>query len=171
MRTLRVKSKKGFTLIEILITLAITVIVGGFLASYLVPQVNVFHINSRQSNARSACAGIINELQGRLYCGKDFVLNGDTLTYTHVNENSDHAGEKIELEKLGQQLFPNLTKDKLSIDIKLNLKYAGDPANGIEAFSDKPAVLVTITIFDEEGKEFYTQSQAVGCPNWNLEKA
>lgn len=168
MRTLR-KSKKGFTLIEILITLAITVIVGGFLASYLVPQIKVFHINSRQSNARSACAGIINELQDRLYCGKDFILNGDTLTYTHVNENSVHTGEKIELEKLGQQLFPNLTKDKLSVDIKLDLKWEGDPANGIEAFSGRPAILVSLTVLDEDGKEFYTQSQAVRCPNWNLE--
>lgn len=156
------RSNQGFTLIEIIITLAITAIVGVFLATYLGPQIQIFHLNSEQSDARSACVGIINELQNKLAYGKDFVLEDKTLTYTYVNENSDHPNQTIVLDQLGQQLFPNLVRNSWAADITLDLNY-----NSGTFSSRYPAILLTVTVTNAEAEELYTLSQAVRCLNWS----
>lgn len=160
------RAQKGFTLIEIIITLTITAIVGIFLATYLGPQIQIFRLNSQQSDARSACIGIINELQNRLNEGTGFELAGQTLTYTLVSENNNHDGQTIDLEQIGGQLFPNLKRSGLTAVVALDLNYSP---------SAYPAILITVTVQTMENtenkkdaEEIYTLSQAVRCPNYSL---
>lgn len=140
---------------ELVVSLAITGVVGVFLASFLGNQVALYHSLSRQDSARSASIGIFNAVQEQIAHGKDFSVEEDTLTFTLVKKGDVFPGETIDGQRLGDQLFPNLSREGMHAVLSFH--------------PQGKAVLVTVTIEEKEGEEeIYSFTQTVPCPNVGL---
>lgn len=147
------KKNQGFTLIEILITLAITAIVGIGLATFLTPQLNVYQALNRSSDAKSTCNTVFNLVQSRIRGGKDFVSSGDTLTFTPVTA----AGTSETSVTISSSTFDGEVAAEYRGHIRLQFDLA-DLSSG--------NIAVTVTVMnDEDAAAVYSTTQTVKCRN------
>lgn len=148
-------NKQGFTLLEIVISLAITAVAGVFLMGFLSPQIRLFNKASDQESAKAACAGAINVIQEKIRNGKDFSLSGSVLTYTEVTEDGEIGGLSIDGASFGDAQYPNLGQNGMSMSVSFVIKVR--------------TVEVSVTVTDQStGGQLYTLSQSIGCPNMEL---
>lgn len=144
--------KKGFTMIELLVALAITGIVGVFLAGFLTPQIQNFTLITEQGLAQSSCAGVINILQEQIEYAKDISVKDGILTYTPVVENG--AAEKpqtLNLVGLANEQFPTVERDGKQFEVTVT-------EQGKSVFE------VSVAVKDGE-TAVYRLTQAVRCLN------
>ena len=104
------KKKQGFTLIEILVTLALVAMVGVMIAAFVTPQVNVYRATAERTEANTICNSIFNIAAHELRYGKDFSVDqdGDVLTYTAVTADGEAPAE-LTAAGLTAQAAPGFT--------------------------------------------------------------
>lgn len=146
------KRSGGFTLIEILITLAITAIVGVGLATFLSPQLGVYNAMNDSSDAKSTCNTVFNMVQDEIRDGKGFAVSGDTLTYSIVTSagGSDSAS-------ISSDSFNGSIAEQYRGRIKLTFGLAAAAQGQVE---------VTVAVMSADGAStLYTTTQTVLCRN------
>lgn len=147
------KKTRGFTLIEILICLAITAIVGVFLAGFLGPQINIYHSMDSQADAKGVCNTVFNLVQDNIRNGRDFSVTGDALSYTMVTVTG--AAE-------------SKTLTSASFDGEVAAEYRGKIRITYDLTSaDTGSVGVTVEVLREAGgsEAIYSVTQEVLCRN------
>lgn len=158
--------RRGFTLIELIITLGITAMVGVLLAGFLAPQIRVYHAANNMDSAKTVCAGVMNKVQDLIHDGKDFSVStsdiGDTLSFTQVTEDganvvhSAQNGNPLDGSGLGETLYPNCAQDGEDVAIYFTV-------------GAKQTVSVTVKVTDTGTKEtLYALTQSVLCPNMTV---
>lgn len=146
--------KKGFTMIELLVALAITGIVGVFLAGFLTPQIQNFTLITEQGLAQSQCAGVFNVLREQIEYATKISVNDKegTVTYTPVVENG--AAEKpqtLNLVGLANEQFPTVERDGKQFEVTVTQQ-------------GKSVFEVSVAVKDGE-TAVYRLTQAVRCLN------
>ena len=145
------KKDRGFTLVEILICLAITAIVGIFLAGFLGPQINTYHALDEEANAKSACDTVFNCVQNTIRTGKNFSVEGDELHFTQVTEVGSAETETV------------LRSD--SFDGEVSARYRGNITVTYD-ITDAPGGNIAVTVAAaQNGKTVFSMTQAVRCRN------
>lgn len=146
----RKKNDRGFTLVEILICLAITAIVGIFLAGFLGPQINIYHALDEQADAKSACNTVFNLVQDNIRNGKDFLLDGDTLTYTLVTASDAEGSTTLTSSTFDGEVAEGY-RGRMKITYDLSAVGSGE-------------VSVTVAVMKDDAV-FYSMTQSVLCRN------
>lgn len=94
------KKKRGFTLVELIVTLTIVGISGIFMVSFLVPQINSYNKFSAATDAKYMCATLFDVLEPELRFGKNFrVENEGELLYDIVEAVAPDTEDEI-VEKM-----------------------------------------------------------------------
>lgn len=144
----------GFTLIELIVALTISAVVGAFLLTFLVPQLRMYDAFSQQSSAKSACAGVFNAIQEKIEYGYDFSVRGDVLDYTLVTQNGEKQGSVNGVE-LAEQLFPNQVRNGKEFLVSFQI--------------DGAVVGLTVAVIESDtSEEVYGLVQSIYCPNADL---
>lgn len=85
MRTIK---KRGFTLLEMIIALAIAGITGSFAVHFLWPQLSAYENFSKKVDGKYLCSTLFHILEPELRFGRDFcVLSDGTLNYVIVESD------------------------------------------------------------------------------------
>ncbi len=145
--------KKGFTIVELLVALAITGVVGVFLAGFLTPQIQNFKRITEQGLAQSQCAGVINVIQEQIEFATDISTHDGSLTYTPVVENGAAEPRTLHLLETANRQFPNTDRDGKKFDVTVT-----DEGSGV--FKLSVAVLVK-----DDNTVVYRLTQSVRCLN------
>lgn len=142
----------GFTLIELMVSLAITGIVGIFLAGFLGPQLRIYNALARENSAKSACVGTFNAIQQKVEYARDLTPSGDTLSYTPIFKSGEGTVQQLSGEQLANELFPNIRQNGEEFLVGFQL-------------SDS-VLQVTVTVQDPtSGEALYSLTQHIRCLN------
>lgn len=154
------KKTGGFTLVEILICLAITAVVGIFLAGFLGPQLNIYHSIDSAADAKGVCNTVFNLVQDHIRGGKDFSFEGDTLTYTMVTVSGDAETKTLTSASFDGEVAAEYRGGRIRITYDLSLVSTGN-------------VGVTIAVLRSAGSNeiLYSSTQEVLCRNAALTAA
>lgn len=160
--------KKGFTIVELLVALAITGVVGVFLAGFLTPQIQNFKLITEQGLAQSQCAGVLNVIQGQIEFATDITIkeNGE-IDYTPVVENGAAVDAKRTLHPitLANEQFPNVDRDGKKFAVTVENK-----GNGIFE------LVVKVLNKDDDADDtndtvVYQLTQSVRCLNQMMQES
>jgi prepilin-type N-terminal cleavage/methylation domain-containing protein len=176
----RSRTRGGFTLIEIIIAIAISAIVGVFLMTFLTPQIRIYGKMNSQENAKTECAAVMNAIRKNIHDGKNFIYtdgNGtDTSKITFLNiTGPEGEGTEISFDgnETAKNLYPDLKERKISVAFDLlNANYANKVVG----------VTITVTENNESSSEnsgtetgtaatgnvLYTLTENVRCQNIGL---
>ncbi len=143
--------KRGFTLVEIIISLTIVAIVGVFLAAFVAPQFKIFDGFSAQGRAKNACDAVFNQVQQEIRDGKNFVTEENSFRFDKVTKNGTISRE-IDLNDIKGTYYPAY-EDMLSLSFIVEY--------------DKKMVVVTVEA-EKKGETVYSLTQNVKCPNMQL---
>ena len=80
----RIKNKRGFTLVELLICLAILGILMAAIAGFLVPTMNLYAKAQKTANAKNASELIMSYIEGSVYSTNSLKLQKRSASYTTV---------------------------------------------------------------------------------------
>lgn len=87
------QGKRGFTLLELVIALAIIGITGVVSAHFLWPVIDTYHRFSGRTDGRYLCESLFQVLEAELRYGKDFQVSGDgKLSYLVVEADGSTTG-------------------------------------------------------------------------------
>ncbi|MDD4780709.1 MAG: type II secretion system protein [Tissierellia bacterium] len=141
-------NKKGFTLLELILTIVIMSIGGVFLSSFAVPMISLYGESSKEMEARSMADTIFNKLLNELEFAKEFVINDGTESNTQLSyKNPD---DSINGETFGEQIFPE-TKFDITISFSFN--------------NINRILTIKIKIDDERGREITVKEITLLSPN------
>ncbi len=139
--------KKGFTLIELVVTLVLVSVAGTFLLSLIAPMFNIYSAVSEKIEAQSMTDTVFNELLNELEFAKDFAVSDDK-TELAYRLPDDAAAYTIAGETFGETVFP-------ATEFDINI-----------TFEEEDKILVIkIKINDEDSKEITVKEITLLSPN------
>lgn len=152
---------KGFTLTELIVSIAIFAIVGVFLAGIFVPQINMFRYSEEKAHAKTVATTIVESISKKVNYGVDFSLSADdaTLYFTEVTKTT--ADEVIiEGNTYGEIIYPNYT-ERILILFSLD---------------ENSTVTVKVTVLSEKKdgepqKELYSEERKLKSLNSDIDKS
>lgn len=152
---MRKKAKRGFTLIELIISLAMLGIIGVFLASFIAPQLKIYQASQEQTRAQAACASVMNLVRKELHYAKDIELSGNIIRYTLVGKEGEETGKVLDGNTLATSYYSD---------------YATEGKKIVLTFEQQNSFIqLTCSVLNEEDKEIYTATQTIDCVNEALQ--
>jgi len=108
--------RKGFTLLELVLAIAITAVVGIFLAGFLAPQLKIYREENILADARTECSAVFNYIQDRIHDGVSFepadTQDATELSFDRITENEPESevlnGSADGNDPVGKTVFPDL---------------------------------------------------------------
>jgi len=191
--------KKGFTLMELMITLAISAIVGLFLSTFLGPQIRIYSASDEQEKAKTECAAVMNAVRQDIHDGLSFEAGPaavtdtdgvDSITFkrvTYTAPSDSEGNEKASVTEVETQInsedevkkvLPQLSGEGRTVSIRFDLTDAVD--------GNTPAVVkVTVTARKNDGNTdagteegsaaagtvLYTVTENIRCQNVSVPTA
>ena len=146
---MNIKYKKGFTLIETIVCLAIVGFTGVFITAYMITPIKIYGLMSEKSSSAVACNAIMSSVHKKIRYAKNIsISSGKDLSYQLVTKEGIIDGFLIE----GNTFADKIYKQR---DINITFSRSGN--------------LVTVTVFEnKDGKEINTLEQTIKCINEEL---
>lgn len=153
--------KNGFTLIEIIITLAIVAIVSTAIGAFLVPQIKMYTNASDRNRAKNLCYGSYNILQKELSQISNVVsITNNTADSNKLKYKKSTSNDVLTIDGENPENTINQFYEDNNYDENLNLKLKFEHQNNTKL------VKLKLTVFDEKNQtKLYSLEQTIRSQN------
>ncbi|MEG1972322.1 MAG: type II secretion system protein [Oscillospiraceae bacterium] len=155
-KLIKSKKNKGFTLIEIMVCLAIMGFVGVYITYYMIAPINLYNVMSEKSSATTACNGVMMSIHNKVRMAKVVNIKDDVLEYSLVTKDGDITEKIID----GKTYSKSIYGDERDIVVSFKKK---EPTVSTATL---PYIYLEVTVKEKtKSGVTYSLTQTIKCPN------
>lgn len=159
------KKNKGFTLVEIMVCLAIIGFTGVYITYYMVAPINLYNVMSEKSSATTACNAIMLSIHKKVRMADEVKITntdekGDTLSFLNVEKDGGIA-DTIDGKTYAKSIY---NRESRNITVNFDVEYGHK-----NIASGKTWTVLKVTVKEKtKSGTIYSITQDIKCANDGL---